>query len=640
MPFFQRHPHDQHRDEHASPRMEILLDREFCFLRGTGADVEPGRLAGHVALYLTEPTTIRAITLQFRGKAYLPGPPADSMASGSSVSTPPSTYVLCRHAWSFLAGAKTHGHTLKAGRHLFPFQLQLGGALPASAASSALSGGEAGVAYKLRAVAVRGGAFSSNLQAAAPVYVVRSLGRAALEYQQTRDIEHVWLGKLMFSVAVPHSAWAAGDSLVALLKVTPLVKGVGVLTVTTSLRETTKMFGRPGNVTRTVASVTHEILGGRAVEIKEPVDPKGKQPRVSPSDAAGPSTENVPPDPTQSEDDVVTTLHLPLPSSLTPTSTLDPLRVSYVVHWSVIVTNVDGHLSELFCSLPILLLDSQLLCESRMHTRAARRLLVGGPEVQQGAEDTNELPDYTNHIRDRIANMYLSEGNMMRVTNPWVQSGIDPILGKGHHHHPPIAPPKPLEVITDCGGAAYVPDPEHPVFLDWGNSELFISHGSTKYSYPDTPPVLDSEPVSRASTPDHLHQHPPTPPMSPADGMPTYTHSSPASRELPGLFAARMEATSALTHPHWLGARPDAKETRRASVEVQRRARSVGRAESDGPTGSVLLHRAFTEVPDYEVASRGFLGGVPPLSSMQGLPSYDEASRSGTPRSGTPSREL
>ena len=37
--------------------------------------------------------------------------------------------------------------------------------------------------------------------------------------------------------------------------------------------------------------------------------------------------------------------------------------------------------------------------------------------------------------------------------------------------------------------------------------------------------------------------------------------------------------------------------------------------------------RSYTAVPDYAVASRGFLGGVPPLSSMTGLPSYDEAER-------------
>ncbi|KAK7692395.1 hypothetical protein QCA50_004020 [Cerrena zonata] len=47
---------------------------------------------------------------------------------------------------------------------------------------------------------------------------------------------------------------------------------------------------------------------------------------------------------------------------------------------------------------------------------------------------------------------------------------------------------------------------------------------------------------------------------------------------------------------------------------------------ADPVTGPMLLHRAFTQTPDYEVASRGFLGGgVPPLDSFRGLPSYEEA---------------
>jgi hypothetical protein len=42
-------------------------------------------------------------------------------------------------------------------------------------------------------------------------------------------------------------------------------------------------------------------------------------------------------------------------------------------------------------------------------------------------------------------------------------------------------------------------------------------------------------------------------------------------------------------------------------------------------TSPSLLHRAFTVVPDYDIASRGFLGGVTPLETLQGLPSYEEA---------------
>jgi hypothetical protein len=42
------------------------------------------------------------------------------------------TYIVCNHEWSFFEGEKKQSHTLKAGRHLFPFQLHLGGSLPST----------------------------------------------------------------------------------------------------------------------------------------------------------------------------------------------------------------------------------------------------------------------------------------------------------------------------------------------------------------------------------------------------------------------------------------------------------------------------------------------------------------------------
>ncbi|KAJ8590148.1 hypothetical protein M405DRAFT_179992 [Rhizopogon salebrosus TDB-379] len=53
----------------------------------------------------------------------------------------------------------------------------------------------------------------------------------------------------------------------------------------------------------------------------------------------------------------------------------------------------------------------------------------------------------------------------------------------------------------------------------------------------------------------------------------------------------------------------------------------------DGSTGADDVNAA----PDYRVASQGFIGGVPPLSSLAGLPSYEEAAVSGhqgSPRPG------
>lgn len=60
------------------PHIDIILDSDCLFLKGTGVDVAPARLSGHVALFLTESTSIKEITLQFRGKAKLPIPQAES----------------------------------------------------------------------------------------------------------------------------------------------------------------------------------------------------------------------------------------------------------------------------------------------------------------------------------------------------------------------------------------------------------------------------------------------------------------------------------------------------------------------------------------------------------------------------------
>ncbi|KAJ7777278.1 hypothetical protein B0H16DRAFT_952762 [Mycena metata] len=593
----------------SSQRMEIVLDNEYLFLRGTGVDVEPARLSGNIVLHLNEPTTIRSITLQFRGKAYLPVPPRDS----SSSSNPPSTYILCKHNWSFLEGQKKQSHTLKAGRHLFPFQLQVGGSLPCSIVTDAFGG--ASVTYKLRATAQRTG-FSHNLSAVAPVFLIRSLGPTALEYQQTRDIEHLWSDKLMFSVAIPHTAWPAGDGFVALLKISPLVKGVGVLTVTTSLRETTKAFGRPNSVTRTVATVTHEIVGGRAVEFVD----KGKHPLRPSATEAGPSSApnpTPPTDPAQSENYVVTSLPMHIPSHLTPSHQLDPIKITHSIHWSVIVTNVDGHLSELFCSLAVTLLDSQLLSEARTHTRLARQLLIGGPESQPERQDSNELPSYVAHVRDRVANMFLSEDNTMRVTNPWIKCGVNPILVGGA---------KSKSALISATNCRYTLVSERPLFFDWVNAEFLISQGATRI--PRAEDTVDPDGTHTPGAPGA--DHPPASLTPAADGIATYTHATNASHALAGLFVAQMEPTSVLTHPHWLTARSDPKDPRASSVDLQRRVREVT-VPMPETTSVLLLHRAFTEVPDYEVALRGFLGGVPPLSSMQDLPSYDEASRRGTP---------
>ena len=67
---------DMGREE--KPHLDIILDAPYLTLKGTGPDVEPTTLSGHVSLYLTDAISIKEITLQFRGKAKIPMPAPES----------------------------------------------------------------------------------------------------------------------------------------------------------------------------------------------------------------------------------------------------------------------------------------------------------------------------------------------------------------------------------------------------------------------------------------------------------------------------------------------------------------------------------------------------------------------------------
>ncbi|KAJ7495887.1 hypothetical protein B0H11DRAFT_1857140 [Mycena galericulata] len=678
------------RDLKERPCLEVHLDNEYLCLKGTGNDVEPARLTGHVALYLAESTPIKEITLQFRGKARLPPSAHDPIHSTGS------TYILCDHDWSFLEGEKKHSHTLKAGRHFFPFQLQIGGSLPSSISTPTFGG--ASVAYKLRANAVRPG-LNHNLQAVAPVHILRSFAPEALEYQQTLEVENTWPGKLMYSIMIPHKAWAATDTLTGLVKLSPLVKGVGVLSVGMSIHETTKVHGRSTQeYTRVVASAKYDIIDGKAVEVPERprfnmpgsqsaniasatstpargagasggfLLPQSTSPEAIPGTEPEAGSSSRPPISNseleeQGQDDVVTYVSMYIPAAITPTHSPEPLVISHRLRWSIVMINLDGHTSELRCSLPVHLLDQRLLKEARALTYATRRLMIGGPEVPREEEEEIELPSYKAHVRDRVANMYLSEAATMRVTNPWISSSASttppaprtPALASRSGH----ASPLDAHVLSHL---PHAPGSGDSTPLDWVNSELLLS--MQLQSLPSelsplrrpadphisSPSNSDSEPASRtgsrpssnrpsrrtsrASSPERHHAE--VAPMPVAGPNETYVHSGNASRNLHGLFNTSMKPFSSLTHPHWLSGSRNASHTALYSLtsmtsgnsEQQRQQQARSRPLALSDTDPVLLQRAYAEVPDYGVASRGFIGGVPPLSSMHGLPSYEEAERS------------
>jgi hypothetical protein len=60
------------------PFLDIVVSSDHLCRQGTGTEIEPALLSGHVILQLTEPTSIKEITLHFRGKARVPPANNDS----------------------------------------------------------------------------------------------------------------------------------------------------------------------------------------------------------------------------------------------------------------------------------------------------------------------------------------------------------------------------------------------------------------------------------------------------------------------------------------------------------------------------------------------------------------------------------
>lgn len=724
-----------------APTLDIVVASDTLHLRGTGVDVEPTLLNGNVVLHLAEPTSIKQVVLVFRGKARVPNNPHDPHV----LNTSPSQYIVCSHEWTFLEGEKKHSHTLKAGRHLFPFELRLGGSLPSSLATY-VNGG-ASISYKLRATAIRSG-FSANVTASLPITLLRTFAPESLEYQQTLEIENTWPEKLMYALMIPHKAWAAGDELMALLKFAPLAKGVRVLSVATHLCETTKMLQRGGHLekTRNVVTRKHDIVNGQAVCVEEQQRKRlhnalqstlGEQNRQS-SGLPGPSSQSGGSSPgyatggtsafvsgtstpvfeglsltrsgtrdssgsgsnsgssdsttnlihqenleNDDSSEITTTISIPLPPSLTPSHSLDPIIVSYRVRWSVLLANLDGHTSELRCSLPLHVLDHSLLADARAATLATRRLLFGGEDAPrvEGEEDV-QLPSYPSHVRDRIAvDMTLPEASPFR---PFAQPDSGTTTPSHEGAHP----------LTNFPG--FIQDPAtSPFAFGAPLSRVQSQNVSSQQAGRDasaaaTPPESSSAESSRPNTrPNSRHERDGTPVRETTSGWgpfargrlhsransrapsPERDHNNAATTTAPGVSRADEThihvSNAASRHPHGLFSvtmKPLTRSTfaapwhatshtaalaqhfQHTAAHARRNANvhqhAVGTSASTSDLHALLHGHSYSHphtpgtpgemtgtssstVPDYFTAAHSGGSGVPPLETLRGLPTYEDS---------------
>jgi arrestin-related trafficking adapter 4/5/7 len=411
----------------------------------------------------------------------------------------------------------------------------------------------------------------------------------------------------MYNITLPHKAWAAGDTLTALAKFVPTSKGVKVWSIASTITETVKLS--PKNVhrpdffesTRPVAVAEHEVIGGRLVSPTS-VHGSRQESSVEPSAQAEPSVCAGGDENDGQNDDLVARLYITLPSSLTPTHDMEPIRVTHRIRFSISIANLDGHTSELRCTLPVHVLHNHVLSAARAAALPTRRALFG---IYNDPEDTIEdtqLPSYNAHLRDTVPATYQPYSVPPGTRTP--SSGLQsPSL-------------RPLSEI-----------PNDPL-LDRITSALLRHHLSNDNGGGEdsSPPAsrLPSRLPSRASSPERGSR----------SSVRTTTTQSHEGR---GIFRKPFSViASSFSHSHRSRSfqsitalsqppTPDTTEMPTGSETLDMNTARRSAPSSPRISSHSTLYR-FDEVPNYETASRGFAGGgIPPLTSMRGLPTYEEA---------------
>ncbi|KAG8946920.1 hypothetical protein FRC04_011347 [Tulasnella sp. 424] len=625
--------------------VEIVIPGDNIILRGVGQNVEPTVFSGQVVLRLSEATNIKEIILNFSGKSKLPS--VDSRAPTVSVGT-------------------------------------------------------SSIMYKLRATVIRS-SFSSNWVTQRPVTIVRGFSPEALEYNQTLEIENTWPQKIMYSVMIPHKAFAAGDEIPVSLKFTPLTKGVAVMNIETAIKQYLSIRARgalPFQDARVVAKTTHFIRNGQPVEARAGrrtsptlwdvstayvrttaimTPPMQVEPDHLPRDASPPSSSGrgssevaVDDDPERGDNELDTCIKFRIPAWTTPSNLTEPIVINYKLKWSITLSNLDGHTSELRCALPLHILSHSLLDEARAASLQTRAILFGGEDVEP---TQTILPSYASHIQDRIANALDLVGHTRLAPNPL--HNLDPVLASSNGGGASGSLPAPSRSHASSSAGPSTPGEEAAELVDTG---LLLSLGLRNTAAAFNSSVTGS-PLTRSET---------TPPDSRRSSFRTGSRvgaggssrtssratspEPPESAELPGpssslgsgngnapsgsksffslkpftnlankLASANSKSMSQIHHPattagngtpgsnptspkllsRALGSR--SRPPSNSNLRAEFAAAAPVPATAPAPNQLEMLSDLLSRVPNYERASQGFLGGgVPPLDTYAGLPTYNE----------------
>ncbi|EJD43969.1 hypothetical protein AURDEDRAFT_114483 [Auricularia subglabra TFB-10046 SS5] len=344
-----------------------------------GGDTPPVQLQGKVRLRLAEPTTFKHIGIDLRGAlTVMP------ISTGRTWRADSRTVHM---STKLLLDSKT---VLSAGLHEFDFAMIVPPDAPCTLPDI---GGMARVVYTLRARALRARSLFPALAAERVVTIVRTYARESVEFQNVYEAENVWRGKAIYSVALPHRAWAAGDTLMALVKLVPLSKDATPSLLRMSLREDVRIVtsNGPRAFTRHVATAAHPVIFPPS-------------PSTSTSPAATPGVQmSAPSDPGP--------FALHIPAKTIPTYRSSHISVKH--HLDLLVQFAAPGTPRAFechtVSLAVRVLAHTLLSSARIATLENRRALFGPlpalmsiPRADGEGEEEQELPSYAAHVQDSI----------------------------------------------------------------------------------------------------------------------------------------------------------------------------------------------------------------------------------------------
>jgi hypothetical protein len=501
----------------------------------------------------------------------------------------------------------------------------------------------------------------------------------------------------MYSIMIPHRAYAVGDKIPAQMRFVPLAKGVTVTSVVVRLKESRQIKWRKDSmsINDIVASASYVIRNGKPEETPSGFSTRSSSymnltsgpltPALTPSsrvqsfgdltqlrrlstrssdedrwaaargegtslgnglgaESEPPHIEEPPPEEPADivgDDDLQFWIKFQIPRTITPSHSSattnaiapSPLVVSHKVEFRVYLSNIDGHSSELRCSLGVHLLHPSLYAEARAATRDTRQILLGADEEEDDfANQHVDLPSYPEHILDRVANADFHSGTVR-------PAGTSPLHTPLSERDDPNATVRNLSNLTSSSipGRGSIPDP-----LNWElHSELMASLGNTalasSYTTSDWGSPSGSRPASRypsrapspeprTSTDESIQStsRPPTP----SSVVPHSNSRSNSFFHLPLALKSftplhRNSHSQGHHHPHPIPTRRHSRPSPPSQTETQTQPQRTFFLPGSNDTENLL-----SRVPSYRISSRGFLGGgPPPLQLYRDLPSYDEAER-------------